>query len=346
MKIPCFRMRFLATTTLVALSSPLPAASASAEDCTVKLGVVGPFSGGAAAWGLAEKAAADFVAAAANADGGLQMGDKKCKVNVFPFDSQYTAAGGAAGANYLASEGVHVTVGPDGSPETTGFRPVAARVGIVNFSGSYMSGVISPEFPLAFHALQAPVTWGPFLVKAAKDQFGFKSVIIVGPNDQGGTDGSNQLKKMYANNGVDATTEFYERGSTNFAPLATRIMSANPDAVELSTVPPADNTILVKQLLEAGYTGVIGSLGGSGLKPIADGAGGVANLKNVYWLEVSPVDAPGIVKMKEDYKKIMGKDAPDNPLFPVFELAGEVELDGISTPVRLTHTPPRGSVCL
>ena len=75
---------------------------------------------------------------------------------------------------------------------------------------------------------------------------------------------------------------------------------------------------------------MIGSLGGSGLKPMVDGAGGIANLKDVYWLETSPIDAPGIVKMIEDYKRLMGKDAPTNPLFPVFALAGEVELAGIS----------------
>src|SRR5271167_937178 len=111
MMIPSFKTRVLAT---IVLTAALPGTSAFAEDCTVKLGVVGPLSGGAAAWGLSVKEAADFVVAAENADGGLQMGDKKCKVNVYSFDSQYTAAGGAAGANYLASEGVHVTLGPVG----------------------------------------------------------------------------------------------------------------------------------------------------------------------------------------------------------------------------------------
>ena len=83
-------------------------------------------------------------------------------------------------------------------------------------------------------------------------------------------------------------------------------------------------------MLEAGYEGVIGSLGGTGLKPILDGAGGIENLKDVYWLETSPVDAPGIVKLREDYEKVMGKKAPENPLFPVFALATEVVLQGIS----------------
>jgi branched-chain amino acid transport system substrate-binding protein len=320
-----WRLVLFASVTVLAI-----AGAAKAEDCQVKIGAVGPMSGGASAWGLSAKEAAEFVAAQVNASGGLPVGGAKCKVTVATYDAQYTAAGGAAAANFLASEKIHATVGPVGSPETTGFRPVAARNGIVNFSTSYMSDVISPEFPLAFHALQAPVTWGPLLVKKAAEQFKLKNVIILGPNDQGGTDGSNQLKGIYESAGVKASTDFFQRGTTNFAPLATRIMAANPDAVEIATVPPGDAAILVKQLLEAGFDGVIGSLGGVGLKPIEDGAGGIANLKNVYWLETSPVDAPGIVRMREDYRKTFNKDAPTNPLFPVYVLAAEVVLEGIS----------------
>ena len=300
------------------------AGGANAQDCQVKIGAVGPLSGGASSWGLAMREGAEFAAAQANTSGGLPVAGKKCKVTVVSYDAQYTAAGGAAAANYLASEKVHATVGPVGSPETTGFRPVAARSGIVNFSSSYMRDVISPEFPLAFHALQAPITWGPILIKTAADQFKLKSVLIIGPNDQGGTDGSSQLKVIYEAAGVKATTDYYQRGTPNFAALATRIMAAGPDAVEISSVPPGDAAILVKQLLEAGFDGVLGSLGGVGLKPIEDGAGGIANLKNVYWLETSPVDAPGIVRMRADYKRILNKEAPANPLFPVFVMASEV----------------------
>ncbi len=301
-----------------------------AEDCVVKLGAVGPLSGGASAWGLAVKAGADFAAAVANEQGGVKMGDKTCKVQVFSYDAHYTAAGGAAAADYLASQGVHITMGPVGSPETTGFRPVAARNGIVNFSSSYMRDVIDPKFPLAFHALQAPVSWGQILIKEAKEQFHFKTVLITAPNDQGGTDSGKQLSALYGADGVTATQDYYERGTTNFAPLAERILNANPDTVETSSVPPGDAAILVKQLLAAGYDSVIGSLGGVGLRPIVDGAGGVQNLKNVYWLEVSPIGDPGIVKLYQDYKRVMNADAPANPLFPVFALAAEVALEGVA----------------
>jgi branched-chain amino acid transport system substrate-binding protein len=313
-----------------AITLHAPAMPAFAQECTAKIGAVGPLSGSASAWGLAAKEGAEFIAALVNSEGGIQLGDKKCNVTVISFDSQYTAAGGAAGANFLASENVHVTVGPVGSPETTGFRPVASRSGIVNFSSSYMRDVITPDFPFAFHALQAPITWGPILVKTAQQQFGFKSVNIIAPNDQGGTDSGEQLKKMYEEVGAETAIEYFQRGTTNFSAIATRIMGANPDAIEMSSVPPGDAAILTKQLLEAGYEGVIGSLGGTGLAPIIDGAGGIENLTNVYWLETSPVDAPGLVKMREEYEKVMGKKAPSNPLFPVFAMATEVVLQGVS----------------
>ncbi len=312
------------------LASCALTAPAQAQVCEVKIGAVGPFTGGASAWGLSAKLGTEFAAAMVNQEGGLPMNGRKCKVKVVTFDGQCTAAGGAAASNFLASENVRVTNGPVCSPETTGFRPVAKRHGQVNFSSSYMLGVISPEFPLAFHALQAPITFGPLLTKAAADQFKFKTIMVIGPNDQGGTDGSRQLVKQYTDNGVKASEEYYQRGTTNFGPLATRIMNVKPDAIEISTVPPADQSILIKQLMEAGFSGVIGSLGGGGMTPVVQAAGGVDKLKAFYWLETSPVDHPGIVKLKADYERVMKTPPIDNPLMPVFALSAEVALRAIS----------------
>jgi branched-chain amino acid transport system substrate-binding protein len=315
---------------LAALLSCLTAVPASAQNCEVKIGVVGPMSGAASSWGLAAKAGTEFAAALANEDGGLPLGNRKCRVSVVSFDALYTAAGGAAASNYLASENVHITMGPIGSPETAGFRPVAKRHGQVNFTSSYMAGVIGPEFPLVFHGSQAPVTWGPLVVKAALDQFKFKSVLIVAANDQGGTDATKQFLKLYGDAGVKAGEEYYQRGTTNFSPLAMRIMNAKPDAIEIATMPPPDAAVLVKALTDAGYSGIYGALGGVGLNPVVQGAGGVEKIKAYYWLEVTPQDHPGIIKLKSEYQRLMKAPPPDNVLFPEFVLDAEVALRGIS----------------
>jgi branched-chain amino acid transport system substrate-binding protein len=298
------------------LSAGLLSTATAADECEVKIGVAGPMTGGASAFGLAIKTGSEFEAAYINELGGLPVGNRKCKVKIYPFDSLYTAAGGAAASNYFASENIHVTMGPIGSPETTGFRPVGKRNGQVHFSHSYMREVITPEFPLGFHALQAPLTWGPVLIKEAKSRFKFNSIMVIGPNDQGGTDASKQLIQLYSEQGVSATAEYFQRGTTNFAPLATRIINAKPDAVELSTVPPADATILVRQLMEAGYGGIIGSLGGTGAPPIIQGAGGIENLKAFYWLELVPIEDPGVIKLKAEYERVMKIPAPSDTLMP------------------------------
>ena len=303
---------------------------AAAQTCEVKVGAVGPMSGAAAAFGLSTKYGTEFAAAMVNRDGGLQVGGQKCMVKVVSFDSLCTVAGGAAASNYMASEGVSVVLGPVCSPETTGFRPVAQRQKQTSFSGSYMLGVISPEFPLSFHALLAPVTFGPILVKEAVNQFKFKSIIIIGPNDQGGTDGSRQLAKLYTEAGVTTSEEYFQRGTANFGPLATRIMAANPEAVEIATVPPADAIGVVRELMAAGFKGAIGSLGGVPFSAVAQGAGGVENLKAYYWLETAPVDHPGVVKLKQDFEKVMNTPPVDNPNMIVFALAAEVTLRAIT----------------
>ena len=128
---------------------------------------------------------------------------------------------------------------------------------------------------------------------------------------------------------MKVTPEYYQRGTTNFAPVVARIMSGNPEAVEVSTAPPADATTFVRQLLEAGYTGAIGSLGGSASAPIINGAGGADKLKAAYWLELVPLGDPGITRMKEEYLRLFKSAPPDTPLFPIMEIAAEQLIRGI-----------------
>jgi branched-chain amino acid transport system substrate-binding protein len=323
-------IRLLATPAAALLAATVLSARASAQDCEVKLGMAGALTGGASAWGIAMKVATEFQAAAANAAGGLDVGGKKCKVRVIAVDALCTAAGGAAASNYLAGENVKAVVGPICSPETTGFQPVSKRHGQLYMSSSYKVDVIGADWPLGFHQLQGPLAFGPQIIKEAKERFKFKTVLVIGPNDQGGTDGGNQLAGMYKEAGVQVNTEWYQRGTTNFGPLVTRVLSQNPDAVEVATMPPPDVTNFVKQMTEAGFAGVYGGSGGVGLNPVVQGAGGVEKIKGYFWLELMPVEDPGAVKLRADYLALMKMPAPDNGIFYTATYAAEVYLKAIS----------------
>jgi branched-chain amino acid transport system substrate-binding protein len=314
-------------TVLVAM---LACAPAWGQDCETKLGALGPMTGGASAWGLAMKAGVELAAAEANAAGGVQIGNRKCKVTVLNYDTKYTADGAAAGANYMASQNVKLIVGPVGSPEATGVKPVANRNGQLTFNSSYAKDAISPQFPTAFHQLAGPSVWAPALVKSAKERFKIGSVVVVAPNDQGGTDVASVNAEAYKAQGIKTTEEYYQRGTTNFAPIVTRILNMKPDAVDTASTPPGDAGTMVKQLLEAGFTGVIGRLGGPGTPEIIKAAGGVEKIKGFYWLELVATEEPMVKAMLVDYQKVMKSAPPDNTLLFTAAAAARMVLKAVT----------------
>jgi branched-chain amino acid transport system substrate-binding protein len=303
---------------------------ASAQECEVKVGVTAPMTGAGSAWGLAVKAGTEFQVALINSEGGLPVGNRKCKVKAVPVDGLCSAAGGAAASNKLASEEVVAVMGPQCSPEVTGYRPVAKRNGQIGFTMTYMKDSLTPEFPLIFHALTGPAVFAPILIKEAKSKFNFSSVVVLGPNDQGGTDAGRQYAKMFTDQGVKAMEEYYQRGTTNFAPIAARIMGMNPDLVEFGGTPPGDVATVVKALLESGYKGIFGGMGGIGTAPLLAGAGSVDKLRGYYWLELMPVDDPGARKLRVDFERLMKTPPPENALLYISSTATEQILRGIS----------------
>jgi branched-chain amino acid transport system substrate-binding protein len=308
------RNLLVAGAVLAASSIALPNQAALAAGQELKLGVVGVLSGPAAQWGLALKGAAEFVAAEANRDGLIKIDGAPVQVSIIAIDSKYTAEGAAAAVNALAGQGVKFIIGPIGSPEMTGIKPIAKRNGMLVLGNGYAKDAIGPQWPLVFHVGPGPSGWADPIIKIAKQKFGIKSVVLVAPNDQGGTDIASVDADAYKKNGISATEEYYQRGTTNFAPIVTRIMNAKPEAVDLASSPPGDAGIMVKQLRQAGFEGPIGRLGGPGYSEISRVAGGDAVLKDFYWYEPVLVDEK-VQLIAEDYKKLIGADRPENNLF-------------------------------
>jgi branched-chain amino acid transport system substrate-binding protein len=304
--------------------------SANAQECEAKIGVVGPMSGGAALWGLSARNGAEIAAAEYNQAGGLPMDGMKCKIVVLSYDSKYSAEGAAAAANNLASQDVSVIIGPVGSPEATGIKPVAERNKQVTTNATYAKDAIGTQWPLAFHAVPGPGAWAKALVKMAKEQYDIKSIVVVAPNDQGGTDVGSMAVDAYRGVGIDTTEEYYQRGTTNFAPIVARIMRSDPTAIDLCSSPPGDAATLVKQLLEAGFKGVFGRMGGTATEEIIKAAGGVESLGNFYWLESVYISQANLDALVARQKSI-GQSNPGNPVVvAIFAASGRLALKAIS----------------
>ncbi|SHG77453.1 ABC transporter substrate-binding protein [Pollutimonas bauzanensis] len=300
----------------------------AAANCEIKLGATGPLSGAATQWGLAIKGAADYVAAEVNAKGGMKVGDETCQLRVIAIDAKYTAEGAAAAANNFVSQGVKFILGPMGSPEVTGMKPIATRNKMLMMSDSYARDAIGPRWPLTFHMGPGPAAWGDPIVKHAKEKFGVKKALTIAPNDQAGTDVAEVVAGIYEKNGVPTKLEYYQRGTTNFAPIVTRIMANAPDVVDTVSTPPGDAGILVKQLRQAGYQGVIGRLGGPGTAEIARVAGGMDVLRDFYWFEPVFIDE-NVLELQKSYKKLLNAEPPENNFFYLFVAGGRALVQAI-----------------
>ena len=297
------------TTMLVAgLATGFGITAAQAQSCEFMIGAMGPMSGGAAQWGLAMYSATELAAAEVNAQGGLKMGAKTCKVVVVPYDSKYTADAAAAGSNALAAQDIKLIIGPVGSPEATGIKPVAARNEQLAWNASYAKNALETKYPLMFHIAPGPSAWADAVIKKAKTVFPMKSVVLIAPNDQGGTDIASVDAEAYKANGVTTTEEYYQRGTTNFAPIVTRVLALKPDVVDTASSPPGDAGVIVKQLRLAGFTGAIGRLGGPGTDEIVRVSGGLDVLQNFYWFETVATADPKVQEIDALYKKLLGKD--------------------------------------
>jgi len=292
---------------LMVAACALPA-SALAQSCEMKLGAMGPMSGGAAQWGLAMNSAAELAAAEVNQEGGVKIGGKTCKVIVVPYDSKYTADGAAAGSNAFAAQDIHLIIGPVGSPEATGIKPVAARNEQVAWNAAYAKNALEPKYPLMFHISPGPGIWADAVIKKAKTVFPMKTVALIAPNDQGGTDIADVDADAYKANDVTATKEYYQRGTTNFAPIVTRVLASSPDVVDTASSPPGDAGVIIKQLRLAGFNGPVGRLGGPGTDEILRVAGGIDVVRNFYWFETIPTEDPKIRDIDAEYRKLLGKD--------------------------------------
>lgn len=282
-------------------------ASAQGEKCTMNIGTLGPLSGPAADFGLSMKATADIVAHEVNQKGGVKVGDNRCRVNVVSYDTEYTSAGAAKAVGEFASKDVNFVIGPLGAVELTGMKPVAARYDMLLVANGFGRDALQPKYPLVFHISPGPSVWAGPIIREARKEIKFDSVTVVGTTDQSGTDITDVDAMRYREQGVEVSRQNYTRGTTDFAPLVTRIMKNPPDLVDFASTPAGDAGVMVKQLRQRGYDGAFARLGGESTSEIARVAGGYDVLDDFfYYASVDPSD-PKVRKLAHDYEEWSGK---------------------------------------
>jgi branched-chain amino acid transport system substrate-binding protein len=240
---------------------------ARAQDDVIKLGISAPMSGAAASWGIG----ADWVGQQAvkeiNEHGGITAAGKTYKLQLTAYENGYNSAdGGKAAQAMLNRDHVRFIIQGIGTAPMKSLQSLSERQGALLMQIAWGKSVKGPQAPLTFTNSNTPFElFGPLfdLVKRAHPEA--KTVALLNPNDATGQEVEEEAVKQYKARGFTIlASTWYERGTTEFQPIATKLAQSHADIMDLSGAPPADSGTVYKELAVQGWKGIKVQSSGTG----------------------------------------------------------------------------------
>ncbi len=302
---------------------------------TLKIGVIAPLSGAAIGWGYAVLHGAELAAGDVNAQGGLSVNGKKYNVKIIGYDSLYTAQGGVAAVNRLISEDkVKFIVGPISSAVLLAIQPITEPHKVILISDTYTSQALSKDKPYTFRVTPTTSEFSAPLIKwIAAQNPNAKKVAILSPNDDTGTQVQGDNIKGYQTAGIQvAYHEFYDRNTTDFSSILSKIIASGVDIIDADGSAPATTGQIVKQARQLGFKGLLVKTGGPGTSDVIKVAGSYAD-GFYYYTPMNPADPKQAAfeqKYSQKYKDTMNGLTPyfydgTNMLFQAMQAAGTID---------------------
>jgi branched-chain amino acid transport system substrate-binding protein len=255
----------------VAVSTP-----ASAADKVLPIGVLGPLSGGAAAYGLDTSRGAEMKADEINAAGGLKIGDDVYKIKLIVYDHKASAADAATAANKLVfQDKVKYIIGNTVGATCNAVQTVTEPQKVLFSFMCWGTKNLGPDKPYSFRALLSQ--WEvaePFYRWVKEKHPAIKRIAMISPNDTSGIDTNTAITKYAKALGFEVVAdEYYERGTKDFYPALTKILALKPDLLDVAAAPAGEAGLILKQAHELGFKGRKGWTAGVNPVPMIAVAG-------------------------------------------------------------------------
>lgn len=240
--------------------------TSSSDDSVVKVGLMGPYSGDVAQYGLAVRKGAELYVKQLNAQGGV--GGKQVELDIQ--DEKGDATEAVNVYNKMVESGVVAIIGDVTSTPSIAVAQASVKDNMPLVSASATAADFVVHGPNAFRATITDPYQGKLMADFAAKQ-GYKSVATIynsgGDYEKGVNDA---FVKQCAANGISVTTQQgYAQGDVDFRAQLTSILATNPDAI-LSPNYYQDDGKIVTQARQQGYKGVF--LGADGWSNIIGGS--------------------------------------------------------------------------
>ena len=259
---------FAAASLLVVGAGPSYAAD------VIKFGISTPLSGPAAPWGIPHKNATELIFDEINAQGGLDVGGKKYKLEVVAYDHKYVIAEGVATVNRLISKDNVKFISILGGTVVKANEEAVNENRVLNLPLAYADGLVSPKNPNTFHAFPSPPETVTFWNWIKQNHPTIKRVASITPNDDTGW-WSLKVETSYVQKlGYEVVSrEFFERVVTDFNPMLLRVLAQKPDIISVLASPAGSVGLIIKQARELGFKGRFIHLGQMDTSVVAGIAG-------------------------------------------------------------------------
>ena len=284
--------------------------TAFAANKELKIGFVGVTSGPAAAWGISNVRSMQARAEWLNETGGVEIGGTKYDINIVTFDDQKDPKRAIAGMEKMAQEGIHYVVGPNVDDGAAAVRPVAEKSGIIYFPYAFPKALYQKPASNAVLGMVANYQSGPAIYKYLKEKKGVKTVAFIAANESdplsqrdGGVAAAKALGLEVVSDNVT-----YQVDTTDFTPVITPVVKANPDLLVLSGVAPANAPQIIRSARELGFGGLISTETAQDATVLKEGAGELANgFISVGGASTPDIRSKAMEEFIERYTKMFGE---------------------------------------
>ncbi|MEO8059370.1 MAG: branched-chain amino acid ABC transporter substrate-binding protein [Burkholderiales bacterium] len=296
---------------VAAAPAPAPVAAAPDTSSVVKIGHVGPTSGGIAHLGKDNENGARMAIDELNAKG-VMIGGKKVTFELLAEDDAGDPKQGTAVAQKLVDSKVNGVIGHLNSGTTIPASKIYFDAGIPQISPSATNPKYTRQgFNTAFRVVADDVHLGSTLGNYAVKELKGKSIAVIDDRTAYGQGVAEEFSKaVKASGGTVAETQFTTDKATDFTAILTQIKSKKPDVVFFGGMDAVAGP-MIRQMKQLGIKAKF--MGGDGIcsSELPKLAGGAMADSQVVCAEAGGVEGEqkvGMDKFREDYKKKFGID--------------------------------------
>ena len=292
---------------IVAAAALVCGGAAYAQDMVVKIGHVGPTSGGIAHLGKDNENAARMAIDELNAKG-VMIGGKKAKFELLAEDDAGDPKQGTAVAQKLVDSKVNGVIGHLNSGTSIPASKVYSDAGIPQISPSATNPKFTRQgYKTTFRVVADDVHLGGTLGRYAVKELKGKTIAVIDDRTAYGQGVAEEFTKaVKASGGSIADAQFTTDKATDFTAILTQIKSKKPDVVFFGGMDAVAGP-MIRQMKQLGITAKF--MGGDGIcsGELPKLSGGAMVDGQVVCAEAGGVEGTQKAGMDEFYKKYKAK---------------------------------------